>query len=204
MNTFSVKGSIKRGWELWKANKWVLTLSTILILLVGLIPNPTEGGMEKLFIELIVFVASTFVSMGYLKSLLMIERGEKVEFQDLFGHTKYFGRYVVTSLLYGVLIGVGLILLLIPGIYLALKYSQAAMLVLDKDVRIGEAFTKSGMMTKGVKWKLVGFYLSIIIVALLGFLALGVGVLITVPVASLAVVVVYRKLLESSEDKTVA
>ncbi|MBX4181753.1 hypothetical protein KW807_02720, partial [Candidatus Parcubacteria bacterium] len=185
----SIKESIKRGWEIWKANKKVITFITLPVFLIGIIPNPVHDGIGLLFFKPLVLLISTFFGMGYLKTLLMVEEGKKVEFGEMFKHAKYFWRYLSAMLLYGIIIGVGFILFIIPGIYFALKYSQVFMLVLDKDMRIGEAFTRSGVMTNGVKWKLFRFYFLVTLIELLGLLALGVGELLSMPVAILSTVV---------------
>lgn len=195
MKTFSIKESIRGGWEIWKGNKMVLTLMTLLMFFVGMLPNPGGNGVVLVVIAIILDLLSIFIGMGYIKSLLLIERGEKVEFREIFRHARYFWRYLIVSILYGLLVGLGLILLIVPGIYFALKYSFAPILVLDKDTKIMEAFSQSGMLTVGVKWKLLGFYIVAALVSLLGFLALGVGALIATPVVGLAAIHVYKKLL---------
>ena len=204
MKTFSVKASFRRAWELWKQNKMVLTLATLTVCALGLVPNPVEGDLAGAIFEVLIFAATTFLGMGYLKIALLIEKGEKVEFGEIFDQGRYFWRYFFATILYSLLLGVGFILLVIPGIYFALKYTFVLNLIVDKDMKIGEAFTQSGLMTEGVKWKLLGFWGMAVLVVILGAIALGVGLLVAGPVILLASVVVYREVEKESPSPVLA
>jgi uncharacterized membrane protein len=74
-----------------------------------------------------------------------------------------------------------------------LRYSMARLAVLD-GAAIIESLGKSKKLTQGVKWHLVLFALALAALNVLGFLALVVGLLVTVPVSLLAFVHVYLKL----------
>ena len=82
---------------------------------------------------------------------------------------------------------------LAAAIYLGLRYSMARLAVLDGD-EIVESLRKSKMLTHGVKGQLVLFALAIAALNLLGFVALVVGLLVTVPISLLAFMHVYLKL----------
>ena len=194
MKKFSIKETFKKAWGIWRANKLILTPLTVFVFVVGMIYNPAENVLAKTIFEIVLFVATTFVGMGYLKTLLLIESGEKVEFGEIFKHAKYFWRYLLASLIYGFIVSLGVLLFIIPGIYFALKYFFVLTLIVDKDLKIGEAFTQAGLLTDGVKWKILGFWGVSVLVAILGALALGVGLLVASPVIGLASVVIYRKL----------
>jgi uncharacterized membrane protein len=53
---------------------------------------------------------------------------------------------------------------------------------------------ESKRITHGYKWPLLGFIFVLALVNLLGALALGVGLLVSVPVSTLALVHAYRTL----------
>ena len=72
----------------------------------------------------------------------------------------------------GLIIAGGLILLIIPGIFFSLWYSQTLYLVLEKGIGIKNALKESKKMVVGKLWKLFGRYLVIgIFTALVGMLA---------------------------------
>jgi hypothetical protein len=108
-------------------------------------------------------------------------------------------RYGVLQISYVLLVFVGLIFFIIPGIYFALKYMFASIVFVDKDISIGEAFSTSGKLTKGNKFKLMGFGIISFILCIFSLLFFLVGVFVAVIVLSLALSYIYVTL--SKEDK---
>lgn len=89
----------------------------------------------------------------------------------------------------------GLVMLVALGfaIYFAIRYSMARLAVLE-GAGVMESLPKSTKLTHNIKWRLVLFMLAIAGLNILGFLALVVGLLVTVPVSVLAFAHVYLKL----------
>jgi uncharacterized membrane protein len=69
---------------------------------------------------------------------------------------KKIGKYLLATLVLGIIIFFGLILLVIPAIIFGIWYSFTLLLVLDKDMGIGEALKKSKEMVNGKFWKILG------------------------------------------------
>lgn len=65
-------------------------------------------------------------------------------------------RYFITSLVVGLIILVGVVLLVVPAIIFAVWYSFSILLVLDKGVGIGQALKQSKSMVSGRFWKILG------------------------------------------------
>jgi uncharacterized membrane protein len=197
---FSIKESLSAGWDIfiknWKLFILISITTAILSSIQGKV-NDEEARSAAVIISIAIAVLSTIIDLGVLKVTINIFDKKKAEYLDIFRYTKYFWRYLGASILYGLLITAGLILLIVPGIIWALKYSIVLNLIVDKDMGVFESFKKSGELTNGVKWQLFLFGLACLGVIILGALALGVGVLIALPVTSIASVFVYRKLLQA-------
>lgn len=148
-------------------------------------------------VYIVSLVVSLLMGIGLLKISLAFVDGKKPEFSELFSQTKYLARFLGVYIAYGLIVFVGFLLLIIPGIYWALKYQFAMYLVVDKDMGIGEALKASGEMTDGRKWDLIGINLVIAMFTYLGLLGLLVGLLATVPAGMIAMAFVYRKLQQS-------
>ena len=203
MKTFDTSASLKRGWELFKANKKALVLITLLFVIVGSIQNiKSKGDMEielgifplLAILAILLYGAQLFIQLGWLKSLLKVEDGGSIQFKEIFNYGNLFWKYVAVSILYMLITAAGFILLIIPGFYFMLKYLFAPIIVIDKEVSIREAFDHSKTLTQDIKWKLLGFLIVMGLVNLLGILALGIGVLVTLPVTALALIHIYRNL----------
>ena len=68
-------------------------------------------------------------------------------------------------------------------------------LAVDKKMGVGDAMKASAAMTDGIKFKLLVIYFIISLFGAVGVLALGVGLLLTIPTAYLACFLIYQRLL---------
>jgi hypothetical protein len=87
-------------------------------------------------------------------------RGEAIPMTEIFDpkYRKYMGEFFLTSGLIGVGVCIGAIFALIPGIVIALAWSLAILLVVDKGKNPTEAITLSNNCTYGYKAKMFGIY----------------------------------------------
>jgi uncharacterized membrane protein len=108
-------------------------------------------------------------------------------------------KYILTAIIVGIIVIVGLMLLIIPGIIFAVRLQFAPYLVVDRSAGPLTAIRGSWAMTKGSAGKLIIFDFVIGLITALGVLVLGVGLLVAAPVTMLATARVYRKLAQSAE-----
>ncbi len=98
---------------------------------------------------------------------------------------RFFGG---TFLLTLIIIG-GLLLFIIPGMFWMIKYMFVPMLILDKNMKIGEAFKASANMTSGYRWSLFLYYL---LIGVLGsIISLVLGKLFMIPIVIPVYVFIY-------------
>lgn len=105
-----------------------------------------------------------------------------------------FPGYLVTSLLYAIIVAVGFALLIVPGVIWMVQFGYAMVLVADEGLSPIDALKESSRLTKGHKGQLVLFALALFGINLLGLLAIGVGVVFTMPLSVVAAVAVFRSL----------
>jgi uncharacterized membrane protein len=94
------------------------------------------------------------------------------------------------------IVAVGLLLLVVPGLVWSVKYQFAPFLIVDRQGGIKEVFRKSGEITAGVKGEVFLFFLLVMAINLAGLLAFGLGIFTTLPATMIAYAFLYRKLLE--------
>lgn len=202
--TFSIGESYSRAWAVFKENAFFLIGATLLTMIVSSFFSylaegpykgiePTEG-----ILSLIGLFMRIWLNFNLLVVTIRILDGVKPEWQELFVWRDEMLSYMGASILYFFIIFLGCLLFIIPGLYFAIKYSLYGFLIADKRLGAFDALKKSGEVTSGVKWLLIGFGLVSTGVAFLGVLAFGVGILVALPVISLALALVYRSL--SQED----
>ena len=125
---------------------------------------------------------------------LDIYNGKGINFSTLFGSFNTLKPLAVTILL-TVIIGVGLILLIIPGIILGLTYSQLYyILAEDPSIGVLEAFKKSEKMMKGKKGQLFMLTLRAMLYFLLGIFTLFIWWIWLIPRYSVAFAGFYEEL----------
>lgn len=206
-NFFSKKEAIFFGWNNLKKN---FRLFLVVMLILGLVSVLPEIGKalikeKKLFIDIISAVISLFgiiLEMGLIKISLKLYDREKPKFSDLFSQYPLFFKMLFGSIFYGLIVILGLILFIIPGIIFAVRFYLFEYLIVDKGSGPVEALKRSFRITQGATGNLFLFLLLVTAINLFGVLAFSIGLLITVPTTALATVFVYRKLLTQSENKT--
>lgn len=202
---FSVTGALNLGWRLVMRDFGTILKLWLAALVLMMGPQLLTSAMREdlpgliFIVSLGVWVLQMVVSVGLVNVGLMIARNKGVRVMDLLEvQAKTVIGYMVAMVLVGLGVFFGLLLLVIPGIWLALYFSMTQYVLIDKDMGPVEAMQKSGELTQGVKWQLLGFSLSAVFINLIGALMLGVGLIITIPWTWMAGLVIYLKL--SGED----
>lgn len=194
---FSIKESIKYGWEKFKANLNLSLGSTLLVVVLsslGEVFDEKDMGISSFVLVIALVVLSVIARIGYTKIFLRMADGEDPKFSEIFNSYKMFWTFLGVSILTGLAVLGGFILLIIPGIIWAIKYSFSTLILIDTDGRPIASMKESGAITKGSKWKLLGFYLVLGLINMAGVIALGVGLLVSIPVSMFATIHVYREL----------
>ena len=150
--------------------------------------------MALLINNIVSFTVSLLISMGTMKITLDFVDGKKGDYKDLYQQYPLLLKYIGASLLEGLIVVVGFIFLIIPGIYLAVKLNFASYAVIDKKVGPVEALKSSYEITNGNWWNLFLLGVVSVLITLAGALALLVGLFVAIPVVMLAYAYVYRKL----------
>ena len=132
-------------------------------------------------ITVIGLLAIPAVIGGYTESLIRAARGDKVEIGDFFkaGFNK-FGTLLGAGILFMLGVGIGLICLIIPGIYLMVRWFFVTYLIVDKDAGVSEAFEKSGEMVSNIFWEVLAVFIINAVIESIGC-SIGVGAILTTP-----------------------
>ena len=64
---------------------------------------------------------------------------------------------------------IGLICLIIPGIYLMVRWFFVSYLIVDKGVGVSEAFEKSGEMVSNIFWEVLAVFIINAVIESIGF-----------------------------------
>jgi uncharacterized membrane protein len=87
---------------------------------------------------------------------------------------------------------VGLVLFIVPGIYIMLRYGQYMTAIVDRNMGVMESLSYSSSITENNRMNLFVLILMTIAIAIAGCLALVVGLIFAYPVIWLSWAVAYR------------
>ncbi len=136
------------------------------------------------------------IQIGTYNFMLKVVDGKAATIKDLYSYkdmTMKILRNIVAGIIVGVIVGIGLIFLIIPGIYLGIRLMFFTYYIVDKDAGVMDSIKMSWELTRNGVINL--FFLSILflIVNFIGALLFGIGLAITVPLTFLATATLYRK-----------
>jgi hypothetical protein len=190
--------SYGNGWrQLWKFFLPLFLIGIIYFVIQAAVSVPTfvtdfsMGDADLLVFTafatmwaVITVVFSIFISnpLGYGQNFayLKASRGDNVEIGDLFAAFKNYWNAVGASILVGIIVGIGFLVLIVPGIYLACKLAFVPYLIVDKKSTVGKAIGESWRMAShGIAWKVFLMGLLAIPIVIAGLICLLVGVIIS-------------------------
>jgi Protein of unknown function (DUF975) len=201
---FSTGAAIRFGWETFKRRPWFFVGASLIIAVIYLLLGSLTSAIDttlmgspddrSIFGSLVSCALGVLVGMGVTAFYLAAhDNVDTVALSELW-HPQPFWKYLGASILLALAIAVGFILLIVPGIIFALMFMFTTFIVVDRELGPIEAMKESNRITRGYKWSLLGLVLMFVLINLLGVLALGVGLLVSLPVSSLAFVHAYRQL----------
>lgn len=193
MKIWKNKELLQTGWTKMKENFWFLVLLLLLSIVLSTLGQETHAG----------FIVDILISFVLTSAFLRISRGQKVDFKNIFDEMSWMKlvHYLLASIIVGIFFVIGLVLFVIPGVIVGIMLSFVTNILVDenkgvawKSMAFWTAIKKSVAMTKGIKWKLFVFFLVLLGINILGLLALGVGLFVTIPLSGIAMAVLYDKL----------
>lgn len=173
----------------------------ILALIVGLNTGITDGASVKAAVEAgnwgalgmlgaVAFVGLVFGLVGYAATLALAARALRGEASDLGGLlSQALGRMVAVvaaSVLTGMAVGFGFVLLFLPGLFLIVRLSLAVGATVVEDAGPVDAISRSWELTGGRFGETLVFLAALVAVAFGAFLAVIAAELVLRLVASFA------------------
>ena len=194
-----VGDAIGYGWSAFKKSPGPLVVVSLVVLVVGGMTSgignavSRESAVFGVIVQIAGYVVSMILSLGLIRVALKVTRGEEAEVADLF-KTDQLGPYIGASILFGIMVAVGFILCIVPGIILAVIYGFYGYVILERGAGVGEGFSRAAEITKGQRGTIFLLGLAFAGINILGALACGLGLLVSYPVTIVAGGYAYRVL----------
>ena len=186
---------LREGWELFKLYPGgFIGYALLFFLIQGILGSlPKVGG-------LISVAVSGPLHVGFYFVCVRLRQGRTPVFQDFFTGFQFFLPLLLLTMVSSALIIMGLVLLILPGIFLMVCYLFASMIVIDQRLDFWPAMELSRRTVQAQWFGYFVFLLLLFLINLGGALLLGVGLLVTLPVSACAVAAAYADLFGLKSD----
>jgi uncharacterized membrane protein len=197
---FSIKEALGYGWATFKSNVPFFLGLMVVMSLISFVPDFTAdkvfgaNSLPHTLAKILLRIVGLILGMITTKiSLDIVDHGQ-ADLSRLGDLAGIFVPYLIGKILYGVIVLVGLVLLIVPGLIASYMFLYVGYLIIDRKIGAIEALKESRAITDGVKWDLFLFSLLVGLINIVGVLCLLVGLFVTIPVTLMASAYVYRKL----------
>ncbi len=172
---------------------WAITKPNLGLLIVGMIVVGAIS-MAAAFVPFGSLIVGGPLAGGMIAVALRLVAGRPAEFNNFFDGFKRFVPLMLTQLVMGVLVGVGVILLILPGLYLAVAFSFAMYLVVDRDEEFWPALMGSMKVVNGHIGLMLVFMIVMGLIAFVASIPFGLGLLVAMPLFMISTAVLYKRL----------
>lgn len=222
---FSIGAVLKNGWAKFKEHPFTWVGALFLLVLIaathpyvinfalgnGFTWDPSEqieraeaaSRGASIFAFLISFgyyLIHLGLGLGLVYMSLRAADGLPINIFHLFARFHYVFHYLISSILYGIIVAIGLILLIFPGVIWGTKFALYPYFIVDKGAGPIHALKLSSEATKGFKWDIFAFIFISVVVAAIGTALVLIGLLAAIPIINIAWASIYRKLTAVDES----
>ncbi len=205
--TVKIGDYLSRGWDIFKEFAWAFVLFTLLLAVIGfmlsLLPAPIgsnaegQGGLANAIVSPVLGAGFYIVALGIMK-------GRSYSFSDFFQGFQNFLPIFLVSLVGSLITALGLVLLLIPGIYIGVCYLFGMCFVIEKRLDFWDALEASRKIVTREWFSMFGFVLVLVLLNVGGALLCGLGLLVTIPWSACAVAAAFEDIVGLNQSDTIA
>ncbi len=195
--TFSIRNAIKESWQSFARHPLFFGAMAFVMVIFNLF---TRQHNQNGILFAVVSLAALLWSYVWISvSLAAVDRKEDVlDFKALSVHMptlRQFLMFLAISIVVGLIVGVGFILIIIPGIYFMTRLMFANVAYVDRQGSFKQSFQYSWHLVKGkIFWTALLVLIVEVALIMLGTIAFLIGILITYPLAMMLIAHLYRAL----------
>lgn len=183
-----VEASFKEAWALFgKAPEVFITIAFALLGAVMVLGSwPVIGQFASLLLSAVGPAAFFLVAQE------VASKGS-ASFESLKGLVPLFPQLLALTVVKSLIVGVGFLLLVLPGIYLCVLLAFADLFVVTENKSFVDALKASRDLVHGSWFRVFGLLIVIGVIAFSGVLLIGIGLLATIPFAALMLFTAFRR-----------
>jgi hypothetical protein len=195
----------QNGWKAFKSYPRVFIISMFIlfaswvILEVAVVSLQRLGVVVWLVLHLAFFVFFSGLMAGLHRLALETVNGKVPELANLTSLLARGPTFLLAFCIYSAAVIAGLVLLIIPGIYLAVKYALFGQVLATTGTTPAESLRGAAALSDGRWWTVFLLLLTAMLLNLAGAAFLGIGLVVTFPVSLLAMSDLYRSLQQPAQ-----
>jgi hypothetical protein len=201
--------AIESAWNLFKISPGiligayvVLTIFNVVLSLIGAVlqivaeqvtgdPNAPLVILIVIFTNLFTNIVSLWLTLGLLRINLAVARHQPAEIGLLFSGGRYLLRYLLATIMFGFALGMGFLLLILPGIYVGMTYWSYPYFIIDRDSGVRDSLRLASVHAAGNRLNTLLLGFTSLGLSFLGFLTCGMGFLVVGPLIMLMFTIGY-------------
>jgi uncharacterized membrane protein len=205
--SLDVGSALTYGWNGLKNNVGSIAVIALVIVAINFVLNGLtwiagDNGFLRFVVSVVSFFVSLVVALGLIRAALEIVDGRRPEIGDLLS-TDGIGVYLVASLLVAVLVTLGLVLCIIPGLIIGFLLQFYGYAIVDRRVDATSAAPQSDpigalrasfQITSSNVGSLLALSIVNLVLNIIGAALCGIGLLVTLPVTAIAIAYAWRQL----------
>lgn len=203
---FAVDEVVSFGWKAMLKYFWPLTGVFTCNFMVQMVPTVTTLVLKycvaqtaavsliSAVVSLLGAVVSLIMSVGVINMWLKIVDGDSIAVRDVYSKWSRTWNFVLASIVYGVMVIAGYICLIIPGIYLQMRFQFYPFFIVESNAGPITSLKASWAISRGALAELFFFGIVSYFINWIGMLCLLVGMYPAFIVQSLALAKTYRML----------
>ncbi|MGV0721760.1 hypothetical protein ABQF17_10895 [Mycolicibacterium elephantis] len=142
---------------------------------------------------IVLLIVGAAIQSAYIGGVLDIANGKQVSIGSFFS-PRNIGNVVIAGLIVGILTSIGMFLCVIPGLIVSIFTMFTIVALLDRNLAPIDAIKTSFNIVKENFGQALLTWLVMLVIAAVGALLCGVGLLVAIPLVILIEVYAYRKL----------
>jgi hypothetical protein len=153
-----------------------------------------KGNLFQMTFSVVQMLIYSYITLGLTNICFKVIDRKPISVADLFNRTDLFLNYLLCALLFGIVLALGYIALIIPGIIFTVKFLFSSYLVVDKEIGPVDAMKRSWEITNHCSWRVLGLLLVLVLINLVAIVLFLIPYLFTFPMTVIIIALTARKL----------
>ncbi len=211
---FSIRAVLSEAWQKTNGAKWpiqlaflyyflvvlflvsVIMIASMALMTVPIDADPAIDSTTPIIMQLVFQIGINLVALPMMMGIVMIGIKRAVDAPVnanlVFAYFPKMFSLLITVILIYIMVIIGLVLLVLPGIYLMVAYYMALPLVVEKGLSPWQAMEVSRKTISRRWFRMLGFFIVASIIITISIIPLGIGLIWTLPLFIIAYGIIYR------------